>query len=381
MYEQPVSTSTVTSSLQSSNNTAFQDTVLLNEIIALTTSTTGGGTDTTVTVSESTAAPGTTPVIAANTELALITVTKSVTAPDAPVVFTAASTKNVPVLVIQGDANVEMTLDDGAVTGGPVYGDAATGATVPATGAQRVVVAGAGNSKFTINDAKNTKLTLGTGNSTVVTGKGTDTVVAGLGNSTITGGNSDYSVVKLAGGAANYTVTSSSGHAMVTDKTTGKITDITKIQFVEVAGTVKTGADALIFAKNAVEASIAIMYEAAFGRTADANGLDYFFDAAKDGATLKQIADAFVKAPESAGRALLDDRTFVNSMYQNLYNRDGETGGMDFWLTALHDRGATRADVVKAFAEIYALNLQNLPTGAGHETTLIGNITIVGGII
>lgn len=374
MYES--STSTVTEALQTSSNPAFSDAAAINEIISLTTSNTGGVSDTTVTVSEVTVTQGTTPTPPVNTEVLLLSATQP-TGSTAPVVLPPSATKGVPVVVIQGNANIDLTLNDGNVQGADAVTTSA-GATTPATGTQRVVVAGSGETKVTIADAKNTKLTLGTGNSTVVTGQGTDTVVAGLGNSTITGGASDYSVVKLAGAASNYTVAASNGHAVVTDKITGKTTDISKIQYVEVGG-----GDALIFAKNATEASIASLFEVAFGRNADAAGLDYYYDLAKDGVSLNQIANALVKSAEFGPRSLLDDAAFVNTLYQNTFGRNAESAGQAYWLDAMQNHGITRAEVIRSFAEIHTLNLQgtNAPGATGLEATLVGNVTIVAGII
>jgi hypothetical protein len=361
MYES--STSTVTGALQNSSNPAFDDQTVINEIITLTTNTSGGAADTTVVISEVVVTPGTTPTVPAGTEVALLTI--NTPANGATVVLPATAVKGVPVVVLQGNANVDLTLNDGATQGAAGTSAGATAA----TGAQRVVVAGSGDTKVTIADAKNTKLTLGTGHSTVVTG---------MGNSTITGGNSDYSVVKLQSAASDYTVAASSGHAIVTDKVTGVTTDISKIQYVEVGG-----GDALIFAKSATEASIATLFEVAFGRNADAAGLDYYYDLAKDGATLSQIANAIVKSPEFATRNLLDDTSFVNSLYRNTFGRDGDAGGMDYWLKAMHDQGIARADVVRSFAEIHTLNLQGIhsPGATALEATLVGNVTIVSGII
>lgn len=372
MYDS--STSTVTGALQDSGNPAL-DTTVINQIITLTTNPTGGGTtDNTVTVSQVSVDASGNATVPAGTEVALITL-PTPTTPGTPVTISANAVKNVPVLIFQGDTDVNVSLDDGTTAGGP---GAAThqGATTPVTGAQRVVVMGSGNSKVTIGDAKNTTLTLGTGNSTVVTGHGVDTVVAGLGNSTITGGNSDYSVVKMAAAASNYTVTTNAGHAIVTDNITHKVTDIAKIQYVETAGN-----EALIFASSNTEASIATLFQTAFGRTADAAGLNYYYDLAKAGATEKQIADAIVKSAEFLPHTLLDDTSFVNSLYQNTFGRNGETAGINYWLNAM-SHGATRADIIRSFADVHTLNLQGQTAGgAGHEAILVGHVTIVSGII
>lgn len=61
----------------------------------------------------------------------------------------------------------------------------------------------------------------------------------------------DYAVVKLAGNASNYNVTVNNGYAIVTDQTTSRTTDISKIQYVQL-----DSGKALVFARDSVEASI-----------------------------------------------------------------------------------------------------------------------------
>lgn len=376
MYDQPVSSTTVIGALDNSSNPALQDQTLLNDVLVVVTANPGGGApDTTVTITEQTVVAGNTITnIDASNDLALVTINKDPANPNATTTITANAVKNVEAFIVQGDGNVEITFNDSAAQGGPATTSA--GATTPTPTAQRVVVTGAGSAKVTIADAKNTKLSLGTGNATVVTGSGVDTVLAGLGNSTITGGaNGDYAIVKLAGVASNYTVATVGTHAVVTDKVTGMHTDISKIQYVEVSG-----GDALIFAKSTLQASIATLFEVTYGRTVDAATLDHYLDA---GMTVQQVANELVAAPEFATRNQLDDRSFINSLYQNTFGRAGETAGIDYWMGAIKNNAATRADLVRSFAEIHTLNLAADGHGPGalHEAVLVGNITVVTGII
>ena len=268
---------------------------------------------------------------------------------------------NAPVVIFQGKGGVVTTLNDGV--------------TVPAgdqSRVDRVVVGSAGNDKITVVDAKNTQIILGSGNSTVATGSGVDTVEAGLGNSSIVGGSGDYAVVKLAGAATNYTVTVNEGRAIVTNNTTTKVTDISKIQYVQL-----DSGKALIFAKDSVEAAISTLYQTAFGRTAEAGGLDYWFDLGRAGATMKQIADAFTHSAEFVAQAALSDIDFVNGLYQNTFGRAGEESGVAYWTDALA-HGATRADLINSFSQIGASNI----AGTIHtEAQVVGNVTIVTGII
>lgn len=360
MYDS--NTSTVTAALTISNPAVFTSETV-NQILELTTT---AGTDTVVKFEQVVAPADGVVTVPAGTDVVIIassdTVQTTITPP-----------KNAPVLIFEGKGGVNVTLNDGVTAG--AAGDA-QGAT--SEGTERVVIGSSGNDNFVISDAKDTLLTLGSGNSTVVTGKGIDTVVAGMGNATITGGNSDYSVVKLNALASLFSVTATNGHAVVKNIASGQVTDITKIQYVEV-----NGDDALIFANNNVEASIATLYETAFGRTADAAGLDHWFDLAKSGATLKQIADSLVTSAEFAPRAAMTDTAFINSLYQSTFGRAGEEAGINYWLGAMHNQGATRADLVRSFAMVHTLNVakDEQALASDLEATLVGNVTIVTGII
>jgi len=268
---------------------------------------------------------------------------------------------NAPVVIFQGRGGVVATFND------PV--------TVPSgtTNVDRVIIGSAGNDKIVIQDAKNTKIVLGTGDSSVQTGGGVDTIQAGLGNSTITGGSGDYAVVKLAGNADNFTVTSQKGHAVVTNKASGKTTDITKIQYVSL-----DGGNALIFAKDSVESNVANLYYTAFGRDADPGGLNFFYDAVKGGSTMKQVASAFASSNEfSLINGNKTDIDFVNSLYKNTFNRNGEEAGVNFYLDLLKN-GASRADLIVNFATVATENNMSV---THTEATVVGSVMVVTGIV
>jgi len=275
---------------------------------------------------------------------------------------------NAPVVIFQGRGGVVATINDPAST---VVSSSDHNVLQPK--ADRVVVGSAGNDEIVVSDAKNTQIVLGSGDSTVQTGRGIDTVEAGLGNSTIVGGSGDYAVVKLAGNASNYTVTAQNGHAVVTDMTTNKTTDISKIQYVQL-----DNGNALVFAKNSVEGQVATLYHTAFGRDADAGGLNYWFDLVKGGATLKQIATAFVNSAEFAPVNSLSNFLFIDGLYMNTFGRHGEEGGMAYWMDAMNN-GATRADMVASFADVAIQNVTN--TATYQEAQVVGNVMIIQNII
>jgi len=344
-------TSTVTTALQNANPTVFSDATIAN-ILALTTK----ANDTVVNFTSVKPSANGNVTVSAGAEVVLVD-------PSAFKTTVNLQNTNAPVVVFQGRGGVVATINDGVTT--PSSNQ---------THVDRVVVGSAGNDKIIVADAKNTSIVLGSGDSTVQTGGGVDTVQAGLGNSTIVGGSGDYAVVKLAGNATNYQVTAQNGHAIVKDLATNKTTDISKIQYVQL-----DNGNALVFAKNSVEGAVSTLYHTAMGRDADAGGLNYWFDAVKGGATLKQVASFFVASNEFATKhAGESDVAFIQSLYQNTFNRAGEDAGVAYWQSQLAN-GQTRADLLVQFANIAIQNVMH--TAPNQEAQVVGSVMIVQNII
>lgn len=342
-------TGTVSAALTNSNPTVFSQSTI-DQILALTTKD-----NNTVRFDQSTPDASGNVTVAAGAEVVLVNTSNTVQTVVKP-------PQNAPVVIFQGRGGVVATINDNV--------------SVPSanqTHVDRVVVGSAGNDRIIVQDAKNTQIILGSGNSSVQAGGGVDTIEAGLGNSSIVGGSGDYAVVKLAGNASNYQVTTQNGHAVVTNSATHMTTDISKIQYVQL-----DNGKALIFAKDSVEGTVANLYQIAFGRTAEAGGLDYWFDAYRAGGTLKQIATAFTNSAEFSSKAALSDRDFVQFLYQNAFSRAGESAGVDYWVDLLA-HGQTRVDLIISFASIALQN--QIGTTVNTEATVVGSVTIVTGII
>ena len=348
MYES--NTNDVTSALQNAQPSIFSaDTI--NTILALTTSS-----NSTVRFDNASPDVNGNVTVAAGAEVVFVASSDTQqTTVHAPV--------NAPVVIFQGRGGVIATINDGATT-----------VSAHAAGVvDRVVVGTAGNDSITVGDSKNTHVILGTGNSTVQAGSGHDTVEAGLGNSTIVGGTGGHTVVQLSGNASNYQVTVNNGHAVVTNSGTGLATDITKLQYVQL-----DSGHSLVFASNTQDAAVASLYHTTFGRDAESGGLDYWFNAVHNGATLKQIATGFANSAEFAGsEGTLNNNDFVQSLYQHTFGRAGEAAGVTYWVDALA-HGATKADLLVQFAQIAGNNI----AGEVHtEATVVGSVTVVQGII
>lgn len=346
MYDSDVSV--VTDALKNSNPTVFSSSTI-NDILALTTKG-----DSKVTFD--TATPDANGNVTVGSGSEVVFVASSDTQQT-----TIVPPKNAPVVIFQGKGGVVTTINDNVTT------PSSSGTT------DRVVVGTSGGDKIIVADARNTKIVLGSGDSSVQTGLGVDTVQAGLGNSTIVGGSGDYAVVKLGGSATNYQVTSNNGHAVITDMTSHKITDITKIQYVQL-----DNGKAMVFAKDSIEGAVSMLYHVAFGRDADAGGLNYWFDAARGGMSLMQIAQSFTRVAEFAPIAAKSDIDFIQGLYQNTFGRAGEDAGVAYWVDSL-SHGATRATIINSFAQIAVQNIQH--TAEHQEAQVIGSVTIVTGIV
>lgn len=99
--------------------------------------------------------------------------------------------------------------------------------------------------------------------------------------------------------------------------------------------------------------TIALLYEAGLGREADGDGLNYWIDQHEAGMSFGTMAGLFLDSQEFTSRFGDDDTMgnadFVDVMYVNILNRQGEKAGRDYW-TAEMDKGMTREAVLIGFA-------------------------------
>jgi len=118
----------------------------------------------------------------------------------------------------------------------------------------------------------------------------------------------------------------------------------------------KAGTAALVQAgiwdRSEAATEVARLYDTVFGRLPDAGGLTYWKTALEGGtATLGQMADAFAGGAEfRAQYGSLNNRQFADALYVNSLDRPSDQAGLDFW-TAQLDAGAARSAVVLAFSE------------------------------
>lgn len=73
------------------------------------------------------------------------------------------------------------------------------------------------------------------------------------------------------------------------------------------------------------------LYVATFNRAPDANGLNFWVNA---GMTIEDIASTFFLMAETQAKYPegTTDEEFVTTIYQNVFGRDPEQAGLDFWV-------------------------------------------------
>jgi Ca2+-binding RTX toxin-like protein len=95
------------------------------------------------------------------------------------------------------------------------------------------------------------------------------------------------------------------------------------------------------------------MYQAAFARTPDVGGLSFWTKQMDTGASLIDVARNFVALGEfrAAYGANPSNGDIIGRFYQNVLNRAGEPGGVNFWVGELNSGARTVAQVLAGFSE------------------------------
>ncbi|MCU6502080.1 DUF4214 domain-containing protein [Rugamonas sp. A1-17] len=116
------------------------------------------------------------------------------------------------------------------------------------------------------------------------------------------------------------------------------------------------------------------MYQAAFNRSPDIDGLGFWISKLDAGMTLATVAQDFIDSTEfkTTYGAAQGDADFVTSLYNNVLHRAPEQAGFDHWMAGLHD-GQARAQVLLSFSESAENQAALLPLiGKGFAYTYYG---------
>ena len=156
------------------------------------------------------------------------------------------------------------------------------------------------------------------GDDMFITSGGNDILYGGAGNDYFDGGAGiDTVVYRESRGSRDVTVNADRSITVANSSETDHLVSIERIQFND--GILSFDADG-----NAGQAYR--IYQAAFDRAPDVDGLSYWIHALDDGFTLHNVADGFVKSAEFAKVYGADpsNSSFVAKLYQNVLGREGD---------------------------------------------------------
>jgi len=99
-------------------------------------------------------------------------------------------------------------------------------------------------------------------------------------------------------------------------------------------------------------APVTRLYFAYFNRIPDYSGLMYWIDQYSTGASLPHVSDVFAGSAEFIDTyGSLSNEEFVTLVYQNLFDRDPDPGGLTYWTGVLDRNERTRGRVMVDFSE------------------------------
>ena len=96
------------------------------------------------------------------------------------------------------------------------------------------------------------------------------------------------------------------------------------------------------------------LYNAAFARFPDADGLKYWIDQFSSGKnTRRVVAQSFLGSVEFTEKygSNVSDETYINNLYKNVLGRDADAEGLNYWVGNLSNGIETRYEVLLGFAE------------------------------
>ncbi|HIJ62038.1 MAG TPA: DUF4214 domain-containing protein [Rhodospirillaceae bacterium] len=196
---------------------------------------------------------------------------------------------------------------------------------------------------------------------------GNDTFIAHAGVVTITGGGG-HDTVTLQGPRSAYSLAAiGSGGVSVVDSSASRdgTVNASGVNYL-------TFSDKTVVVATADQANLARLYQAAFNRAPDIGGLNAWEDvyAANISASVKtqgavtslaltplstggiSVAQGFTGSAEfTAKYAGLDNTGFLNQLYNNVFSRPADAGGLSAWLSVMNNGSYSREMVLVGFAE------------------------------
>ena len=135
------------------------------------------------------------------------------------------------------------------------------------------------------------------------------------------------------------------------------ITGIPKLQFADKAVSAIAEIEATfdqVKAKDDVTGKMFRVYNAAFNRFPDSDGLEYWIEKNGSGEnTERQVAESFLGSnefKEKYGEDLSNEQ-YVKTLYQNILDREPDLDGYNYWVGQLNNGVEDRSELLLGFAE------------------------------
>ena len=197
---------------------------------------------------------------------------------------------------------------------------------------------GRGNDQITGNGADN-----------VLQGNdGRDTLIGGAGRNLLDGGQG-LDVAMFTGLRNDYTSTKNSGNVVVTSRNGSSqdtLSNIERLAFLD--GT-------LAFDTDGIAGQTYRLYQAAFNRKPDAEGLGYWIRQLESGNAFQWATAHFVQSDEFTSlyghSRMVSNVGYTELLYKNTLGRQSEKAGLDYWVGQLDNGLVTRNYMLEAFSD------------------------------
>ena len=197
---------------------------------------------------------------------------------------------------------------------------------------------------------------VGTATAENLVGSDTDDRITGSGGNDILSGGAGTDTAVYMNDISNYGLTISDGSIVIEDRSGGDGTDtLNSIEILEFAGdafalsqftnvSTLSDADMLAFCE---------LYVAYFNRAPDSAGLLFWGSALADGMSMEDIARMFFDQPETQALYGGSSRTgdFVSAIYNNVYGRDPDPEGFEYWTGLIDDGILDQSQVILAMID------------------------------
>lgn len=201
-----------------------------------------------------------------------------------------------------------------------------------------LIASGAGGDLITING--------GGGRLHVNAGSGNDAINVGTGNHNIDGGTGLDTVI-MAGQASTFTVKQVGGAYQLRVNASGDVDNLSNVERVQFSD------KSIALDINGTAGQAYRLYQAAFGRKPDLEGLGYWIKDMDKGSSLTTVAAGFFQSPEfqKLYGANPSTTTLITNFYQNVLHRAPDQAGFDYWNNQLSKGQITAAGALASFCE------------------------------